>query len=165
MRGMLNRLLHSLARISPGATTVRPRIHRWRGVRVGASVFIGEDVYIENEFPNCVEIQDNVQISIRAIIIAHTRGPGRVIIERDAFVGPNSVIIAGADRTVRIGRGAVVSAGSVITRSVPAGLYVSPPPVRAVARVSVPLPVATSMREFLAGLAPIRRADGDDPRE
>jgi acetyltransferase-like isoleucine patch superfamily enzyme len=165
MRGMLNRLLHSLARISPGATTVRPCIHRWRGVRVGADVFIGEDVYIENEFPDCVEIQENVQISIRAIIIAHTRGPGRVIIERDAFVGPNSVIIAGADRTVRIGRGAVVGAGSVITRSVPPGLYVSPPAPKAVARVRVPLPVAKSMGEFLAGLAPIRRRDDAGSQE
>lgn len=165
MRGTLNRLLHRLARISPGSTTVRPRIHRWRGVRVGAGVFIGDDVYIENEHPDCVEIQDNVQISIRAIIIAHTRGPGRVIIERDAFVGPNCVIVSGAGRTLRIGRGAVVGAGSVITKSVPAGLYVSPPPVQAVARVSVPLPVAKSMREFLAGLTPIRRSDDGNSRE
>jgi acetyltransferase-like isoleucine patch superfamily enzyme len=159
LRRILNRLLHRLARSSPGSTTLRPLLHRWRGARIGAGVFIGDDVYLENEFPDRVEIQDNVQISIRAIIIAHTRGPGRVIIERDAFIGPNSVLICGAGRTLRIGRGAVIGAGSVITRSVPAGYYVSAPSPTPIATVGVPLPVATTMEEFLAGLKPIRRPD------
>jgi acetyltransferase-like isoleucine patch superfamily enzyme len=125
-------------------------------------VFIGDEVYIENEFPERVEIQDNVQISVRAIIIAHTRGPGRVIIERDAFIGPNSVLICGAGRTLRIGRGAVVGAGTVVTRSIPAGIYVSQPPPVPIATVAVPLPLAATMEDFWAGLKPIRRPGGAD---
>ncbi|MFO1393228.1 MAG: DapH/DapD/GlmU-related protein [Steroidobacteraceae bacterium] len=157
LRRIWNRFLHRLARSSPGSETLRPQLHRWRGVRIGTSVFIGDDVYLENEYPDRVEIQDNVQISIRAIIIAHTRGPGRVVVERDAFIGPNSVLICGAGSTLRIGRGAVIGAGSVITRSVPAGYYVSPPPPVPIATVGVPLPLAKTMDEFRAGLKPIRR--------
>lgn len=155
LRKVLNRILHRVARASPGSTTLRPRLHRWRGVKVGRDVFIGDDVYLENEYPDCVEIGDNVQISIRAIIIAHTRGPGRVIIERDVFVGPNSVLICGGGSTLRIGRGAVIGAGTVVTKSVPAGIYVSAPPAQAIARVAVPLPAAASMEEFWAGLKPL----------
>ncbi len=160
LRRIWNRLLHRLARSTPGSTTLRPRLHRWRGARIGTGVFIGDDVYLENEYPDRVEIQDNVQISIRAIIIAHTRGPGRVIVERDAFIGPNSVLICGAGSTLRIGRGAVIGAGSVITRSVPAGYYVSPPAPVPVATVGIPLPLAATMDEFRAGLRPIRRSRG-----
>lgn len=146
-----------MARFFPGATTLRPALHRLRGVKVGREVFIGEDVYLDNEWPCHIEIQDNVQISMRVIVIAHTRGPGKVIIEKEAFVGPHSVLIAGAGRVLRIGAGAVVGAGSVITRSVPPHLYVAPPPVEALARVRVPLPRTEKMEEFWAGLEPIER--------
>src|SRR5262249_7048085 len=51
-----NRILHKLARAVPGSTTLRPALHRWRGVAIGHNVFIGDDVYLENEFPELVEI-------------------------------------------------------------------------------------------------------------
>src|SRR6187200_2899644 len=91
-RRVANRLLHSLARVLPGAQGLRPFLHRLRGVKVGTNVFIADEVYLENEYPEAVEIQDGVQISIRAIIIAHTRGAGKIVIEKDAYIGPNTVI-------------------------------------------------------------------------
>jgi len=157
LRGATNRVLHLVARFSPGSTTLRPTLHRWRGIKIGSDVFIGDDVYLDNGWPECIEIEDQVQISMRSIVIAHTRGPGRVIIEKEAFVGPNCVLVAGAGRVLRIGKGAVVGAGSVITKSVPPGLYVAPPPVEVLARVNVPLPKAETMQEFWAGLEPIER--------
>ena len=152
-----NRWLHLLARFSPGATTLRPWLHRARGVKIGRDVFIGEEVYLDNEYPECIEIMDHVQISIRAIVVAHTRGPGRMVIERGAFVGPNSVLVCGAGRVLRIGQGAVIGAGSVITKSVPPGLYVGPSPTIPLARVKVPLPLAKTMEEFWRGLVPLPR--------
>ena len=94
-------------------------LHRARGVRIGRNVFIGDDVYLDNEFPEAIEIQDDVQISIRAVIIAHTRGPGRVVIQKAAFVGPHTVVACPYGRTLTICEGAVVSAGCVVTKSVP----------------------------------------------
>lgn len=157
LRRAANRVLHLIARFCPGSTTLRPALHRWRGVKIGREVFIGEDVYLDNEWPECIEIQDNVQISMRSIVIAHTRGPGQVTIEKEAFVGPNCVLVAGAGRALRIGEGAVIGAGSVVTKSVAPGLYVAPPAIEVLARVNVPLPKAKTMQEFWAGLEPIER--------
>src|SRR5256885_9210762 len=105
------RTLHLLARFAPGATSFRPFVHRLRGVAIGKDVFIGDEVYLENEYPEAVEIQSGVQISVRAIIIAHTRGCGRVVIEKDAYIGPNTVIAASGDRVLTIGEWAVIGAG------------------------------------------------------
>lgn len=150
-----NRTFHLMARFCPGSTTFRPLLHRMRGVKIGRDVFIGEEVYLDNEYPECIEIMDNVQISIRAIVVAHTRGPGRVVIEQGAFIGPNSVLVCGAGRVLRIGEGAVIGAGSVITKSVPSRLYVAPSPTVPLARVNVPLPLAKTMEEFWGGLVPL----------
>lgn len=161
LRRVTNRWFHLLARFCPGATTFRPFLHRVRGVKIGRNVFIGEEVYLDNEYPECIEIQDDVQISIRAIVIAHTRGSGKVIVEKAAFIGPNSVLVCGAGRLLRIGAGAVVGAGSVVTKSVPAGLYVGPGPTQPLARVGMPLPLANTMEEFWAGLIPLSVGNAD----
>jgi acetyltransferase-like isoleucine patch superfamily enzyme len=153
-----NRLLHLVARSAPGSGSLRPFLHRLRGVRIGRNVFIGDDVYLDNEYPECIEIHDNVSISMRAILIAHTRGPGRIVLEKDSFVGPNAVLCCYAGREIRIGAGAVVAAGAVVTRSVPAQTLVAPPPARAVARLRRPLTIHTSIPEFLAGMVPLPRA-------
>ncbi len=60
-RGLSNRLLHLMARQLPGATGLRVRLHRWRGVKVGLNVFIGDEVYLENEYPERIEIQDGAR--------------------------------------------------------------------------------------------------------
>jgi serine acetyltransferase len=161
-RRVANRILHLLARFAPGATSLRPWLHRMRGVRVGAGVFIGEDVYVDNEHPEAIEIGERVQISIRAVIIAHTRGAGRVIIGKEAFVGPGAILVCGANRVLKIGEGAVIGAGSVVTRSVPPRLYVAPAAPQPMARVRVPLPAAKTMDEFAAGLEPLPQQKRSD---
>ncbi len=155
-RGLFNRVFHFLARQLPGATSIRPLLHRWRGVKIGKNVFIGDEVYLENEYPECVEIQDGVQISIRAIILAHTRGPGRVVIEKEAYVGPNTVVVTSAGKTLRIGSGAVIGAGVVITNDVAPRTFIGPPLARPVATVTIPLSRAGCLDDFIRGLIPIR---------
>jgi len=154
---IFNRALHVLARNSPGAKGLRPFLHRLRGVKIGNDVFIGENVYLENEYPEAVEIQDGVQISLRAIIIAHTQGCGKVVIEKDAYIGPNTVIVTSANRVLRIGEGAVIGAGVVITKDVPAHVFMANESAKAVARASVPLTKAERMEDFVRGLAPLKR--------
>ena len=104
LRRSCNRVLHLIARFAPGSKSLRPLLHRLRGVTVKDGVFIGDDVYIDNEYPECVEIHENATISIKAIIIAHTRGPGRIVVGRDSFVGANAVICC-SGRTILIGKG------------------------------------------------------------
>jgi len=54
----------------------------------------------------------------------HSKGP--IVIEDDVWIGFNAVVLSG----VRIGQGAVVGAGSVVTRDVPAGAIVGGVPAR-----------------------------------
>jgi serine acetyltransferase len=157
LRKCLNWPLHLLARSLPG-TSLRVRLHRLRGVQIGKNVHIGEGAYLENNYPECIEIGDDVQIGIRTIIMAHLRGPGRVIIEKEAYVGPGCVIATSHGRTLRIGAGAVVGALTAVTADVPARAFLRGTAPQQVGMVLKPLSTAGSYNEFVRGLAPLRRS-------
>jgi acetyltransferase-like isoleucine patch superfamily enzyme len=158
-RGAARRLLQLLALYGPGADTLRVRLHRWRGVRIGTGTFIGTDVLIEMAHPQLVSIGDGVDIGARTTIIAHQQGEGipdepTVRIGDDVFIGPCSTLLP----HVTVGDGAVVVAGSVVTKSVPPLTMVQGNPAAPVARCGVPLGRRTAMREFYRALTPIRAA-------
>src|SRR5215813_2632067 len=163
LRRISNRCLHVLARFLPGSTSIRPSLHRLRGVKMGKDVFIGDDVYLENEHPEAVEIQDGVHISVRAIILAHTRGCGKIIIGKDAFIGINTVIATSGNKTLHIGEGAVIGAGVVVTRDIPARAFIAVDTPKPIASVGVPLTKADTVEDFVRGLTPIRSAKQTRP--
>jgi acetyltransferase-like isoleucine patch superfamily enzyme len=154
-----NRVLGLLARVVPGATSLRPLLHRLRGVEIGGQVFIGDDVYLENEYPENVRLEEGAQICLRSIVLAHSHGLGRIVLERDCFVGAGCLLLATPGRTLTIGAGAVITAGSVVTSDVPAGVLYGNDKPRILARANVPLGIDTPFEEFLAGLRP----HGDHP--
>jgi len=156
LSGFANRVLQIVARIAPGALTLRPRLHRWRGVKIGKNVWIGYDAIIETSYPDLVTIQDGVTIGIRALIIAHFRGREKgVVIEENAFLGPGVIILP----NVVVGRGAVVAAGSVVTASVPPMTLVQGNPAKPVARVGLPPGMEVSFQQFAASLRPLQKSD------
>ena len=154
LKGFKNRLLQMLARAMPGATTLRVRLHRWRGVRIGRDVWIGYDAVIETSCPHLITIGDGASIGMRATIIAHFREQQGVVIEEDATVGPGAIIMP----NVTIGRGAIVTAGSVVTKSVAPKTMVQGNPARPIATVEVPLRMGVSLKEFSKSLRPIRKS-------
>jgi acetyltransferase-like isoleucine patch superfamily enzyme len=158
VRRGLNRFLHLLARFSPGATTLRVYLHRLRGVKISGKVFIGEDVFLESEYPQRVEIRDGVEIALRSILMAHFKGPGRLIVDREAYIGPNSTIAVSEGRTLVIGEGAVVGAGSVVTHDVPAYTFVSGVPAQPIAKVRIPAARSKTYSQFLLGLRPLKKS-------
>ena len=155
IRRVTNRILALMARFAPGGTTLRPFLHKLRGVRITGRVFIGDDVYLENEYPECIELQDGAQVLLRSILLANTRGLGRIVVGKDAMIGANSVLTTTAGATLTIGEGAVVSASSVVTSSVPAHTLVGNPKAKLLARVTVPFAMKTTYLEFLRGLRPL----------
>lgn len=157
VRRVLNRILGILARFAPGATSFRPFLHKLRGVRISGRVFIGDDVYMENEYPECIEVHDGAQICLRSILIAHTRGSGRIIIEKDAFVGANCVLTAPPGVTVTVGEGAVIATSSVIASDVPAHTLVGSVKAHPLAKATVAFTMQTPYDKFLAGLRPLKR--------
>jgi acetyltransferase-like isoleucine patch superfamily enzyme len=160
------RLLQSLARSLPGAFTTRVWAHRMRGVRIGKGVHIASDVTIETAYPQWVSIGDNVQIGVRALILAHIHSlpPRRkdlkdfvsVRIEDDVYIGAAAIILP----HITIGRGAVVTAGSVVTKSVAPMTMVQGNPAKAVARCGIPLTWATPIKTFYLNLTAL----SDNPR-
>jgi len=151
-RRVANRFLHVIARYVPGSTSVRPFLHRLRGVKVYGKVWIGDDVYLDNEYPEQIEIHNGAGIGVRALLLAHTRGVGSIIVEEDAYIGPGCVVVCPEGRTIRIGKGAMTGPGSIITSSVPAFAFVSAPKSKTVARITIPFTKASSVDEFFAGL-------------
>lgn len=159
LRGLINRFLQHLARILPGARTLRVALHRARGVKIGKNVWIGYDVILETSRPYLITIGDGSSISMRTTVIAHFRETKGVTIEQDVFVGPGVIILP----NVVVGRGAVVTAGSVVTRPVPPMTVVQGNPAIPVARCGIPLRPDVKMKEFSRGLNPVT-VHGPDPK-
>ncbi|MCS7112108.1 MAG: N-acetyltransferase [Ignisphaera sp.] len=84
------------------------------GVHIGSGTTIQSNVYI----PPRVEVGARVFIAPRVTFTNDRYPPSRkivkIVVEDDAIIGANSTIIAG----IIIGKGAVIAAGSVVTRSV-----------------------------------------------
>lgn len=162
MKRIFNTLLNRLACFAPGGSSVRPRLQRWRGVRVGKNVWFGLFVYVDEAHPEALTIGDNCSIGIRTSILTHfywgPRRPvsnGTVVIEDDVFIGPHCLILP----NVRIGRGSVIQAGTVVTHNVAPGTFLGMPAAEAKGKVTVPLTSQHSHQEFLRGIKPIGRSN------
>lgn len=158
--GLKNRILQYVALHIPGYKTTRVWIHRMRGVSIGSNVSIGLEALIETAYPRLVSIGNNVTIGMRATIIAHLRDSTTaaragnrptVQIEDDVYIGPGVIILP----NVTIGHGAVVSAGTIVAKSIPPKTLVQGNPARPVACCGVSLGGGVSYEEFLRNLTPI----------
>jgi serine acetyltransferase len=151
LRGFANRILQHLARILPGAQTIRVALHRARGVEIGKNVWIGYDVVLDTSRPFLIMLEDGCVLSMRVTVLAHFRESTGVRVERDAFVGAGALILP----NVVIGQGAVVAAGSVVTRSVPPLTMVQGNPAVPVAKCGIPLGPTITLKEFSRSLRPV----------
>ena len=117
------------------------RYARFIGVKFGKNCLIATKNWSSE--PYLIEIGDNVQITHNVSV--HTHGGshvvrkvipdfdmfGRVIIEDGAYKGAYSQIMPG----VTIGRGALVAAGSIVTKSVPSDVVVAGNPAKFICTV------------------------------
>ena len=154
-----------IALMVPGGGYLRPWLHRFRGVAIGRNVWISQFVYIDELHPSDIAIGDNCTIGMRTSIIAHFYwGPkkptttGKVIVEDDVFIGPHCVILP----NVRIGQGAVIRAGSVVSCNVPPRSFWGCAPSEALGAATIPLTAEHSYEEFVAGLRLKRRRSDRD---
>lgn len=106
------------------------------GVKIGRNCLIGtRNMSTE---PYLISIGDNVQLTAGVTIHTHGGGHvirskipdfdvfGKVVIEDWAYIGANSQIMPG----VTIGQGAIVAAGSIVTKSVAPGTIVGGNPAK-----------------------------------
>jgi len=100
-----------------------------RNVEIGARVIIWQNVTLAAGRPERRRWRDEDEAEREArrgrtgqgeVEAGH--GPrARIVIEDDVKIGANAVVIAPRGTTLRIGRGARVGAGTVVTEDVPAG--------------------------------------------
>jgi serine acetyltransferase len=76
------------------------------------------------------------------------------MIEEDVSLGARVNLLL----NVTIGRGAIVTSGSVVTKSVSPKTMMQGNPTRPIATVEIPFGLNVSVKEFAKGLKPIRPA-------
>lgn len=158
-RGMANRILHLIARFCPGATTIRPYLHRLRGVKIYGDVFIGDDVYLENMHPDSIEMHDKSEIGPRCTLLAHYKGPGKIIIESGASIRMGCLIGCPQGKTLTIGEGSLVGMGSVVVNNIPPFTFAVGNPAKPKYKMGIPLALGTeyTIDEWRAALKPIKK--------
>jgi serine acetyltransferase len=72
------------------------------------------------------------------------------VIEKNVFIGPHCVILP----NVRIGEGAVVRAGTVVSRNVPPHAFWGSPPAELLGTATVALTAEHNYEEFAHGVKP-----------
>jgi len=146
-RRIINKLLQAIAKSSLIPGSYRARLQQYRGVKFknAKSVFLGENVTIDGIYPENVSIGDRCLITAGTTILTHyldtenlSENPefyfrfyqGKVIIEDDVFIGTGSVIA----KPVRIGKGAIIGANTVITKDVPPGAVMVGAPAKNISK-------------------------------
>jgi len=160
----LNWILHLMARVLPGGVNLRPFLHRLRGVKISGRVFIGDDVYLDEDYPESVEIRDGVVIGPRCTIIAHTRGAGKIVIEKQVAIAAGCLIVCAPGKTLTIGEGAVISAGSTVSHDIPPHTLCGAPRIKAFGKTTVPFTIDTTYEEFRRGVEPMRAKNREGER-
>ena len=134
---MIQKILKALCKI----LMTPKRYARFIGVKIGKNCLIATKNW--GSEPYLIEICDNVQVTHNVSIHTHGGGHvarrlipdfdmfGKVIIKDGAYIGAYSQIMPG----VTIGEGSLVAAGSIVTKSVPAGIVVAGNPARFVCTV------------------------------
>jgi len=103
----------------------------YRNLKIGSDCYLGRELFLDLQ--DNIRIEDHVTISHRVMILTHTdagtsplkdklivTSQAPVVIRRGTYIGANVTILQG----VEVGESAVVGAGAVVTRSVPAGTTV-----------------------------------------
>jgi len=106
------------------------------GVKIGTGCYIGFNIIIDSNYPELIEIGNDVTISHNTLIYAHTASPAKsylgefyfqvksVKVDNGAWIGSNCTILPG----VTIGKNSMIGAGSVVTKDThPYSLYAGNP--------------------------------------
>jgi acetyltransferase-like isoleucine patch superfamily enzyme/dTDP-4-dehydrorhamnose 3,5-epimerase-like enzyme len=121
--------------------TIKSGVQLWDGLRVADDVFIGPNATFSNDkYPRSKQHQ----------------APMATHLERGASIGAGAVVLPG----VRIGARAMVGAGAVVTRDVPARAVVSGNPARIVGYADTPRVAAAAASPAVDGPAVTATAVG-----
>jgi len=111
---------------------LRPWLWKLTGVKITGKVNIAYDVYYDVNCANMIIIEEGVWITPRVTLLCHRRDVslyyhgddynklpyifGKIVLKKGCSIGIGSIILPG----VTVGEGAMIGAGSVVTKDIPA---------------------------------------------
>ncbi|MFQ6105525.1 MAG: acyltransferase [Candidatus Hydrothermarchaeaceae archaeon] len=130
VRVVVNFIVIYICRFLP-SLSLKNFLYRRIGIRMGRGVSVGLMAMFDIFFPEFIEIGENTVIGYNATILAHEYlvdewRRGRVKIGRDVMIGANTTILPG----VEIGDGSIVSACSLVNKSIKANSFVGGVPAK-----------------------------------
>ena len=129
------------------ATDKRAKYWKKCGAHINGQVNIGYDVYFDAGNAGYITIEDGVWIAARCLVLCHKR-PLRdycvgddynelphickeVVLKKGCCIGMGSIIMPG----VTVGEGAMVGAGSVVTKDIPAWTIATGNPAKVIKEI------------------------------
>ena len=127
---------------------LRPWVLRKIGCHVGKDVFVGDHVIVDSGHADLIYIEDHAHIAGGTRLLCHQRDLSNYCIDDDyaklgyilkpiylkkgSLVGMESFVMPG----VTIGEGAIVGAGSLVTKDVPAWTIATGRPAKVVKQIT-----------------------------
>ena len=128
---------------------VRPWVLRKIGCHVGKDVFVGSEVWIDSGHTDLITIEDHVHITGRTVLLCHKKDLKNYCVGDDyaalkyikapihlckgCSTGTASIIMPG----VTIGEGAIIGAGSLVTKDIPAWTIAIGRPAKVVRQIPI----------------------------
>lgn len=128
---------------------LRPMLWRWMGAKVGKDVFIGYEVWMDFNNAKLIEIGNNVHITNRCLLLCHQRDLSdlfqgqeysrlpyekkRIVLKDGCSIGMGTIILPG----VTVGEGAIVGAGSLVVKDIPAWTIAVGHPAKVIKKIPV----------------------------
>lgn len=126
---------------------LRPSIMRKIGCKVGTGCFIGDNVRIDLGHADMITLEDGVSIAGGSRLLCHQRDFSNyfigddynklgyeikpIVLKKGCLIGMESFILPG----VTVGEGAIVGAGSLVTKDVPAWTVATGRPAKVVKEI------------------------------
>ncbi|MBO7605987.1 MAG: acyltransferase [Paludibacteraceae bacterium] len=97
---------------------------KWGGVNVlcPQRTFVGENVTFDTNYPEDITLEEGERLTTGVCIVTHFMNPktgkydrGKVLTKKKAYLGMHTLVV----KPVTIGEGAIVGAGSVVTKDMP----------------------------------------------
>lgn len=128
---------------------IRPWVLRRIGCHVGKGCFIGDNVRIDTGHSDMITLEDGVSVAGGTRLLCHQRDFGDyyvgsdynalgyivkpIVLKKGCLVGMESFVMPG----VTIGEGAIVGAGSLVTKDIPAWTIATGRPAKVVKSIPI----------------------------